>query len=153
MSKPKPMINGTAYAWSQIEIQFSNIKQTLIGVKKISYSDEQEIQMNYGAGNMPVSRGLGRVTSEASVELAMEDVEAIRAQVASGRMQDLGEFDVIVSFLHPDKAKIITHTVKNCYINNNGVDVSEGDMEIATEYNLNPSHIQWNDSNIIGVGN
>lgn len=151
MAKVRPMINGTAYAWSQIEIQFSNIKQTLVGVKSISYSDEQEVQMNYGAGNMPVSRGHGRVTSEATIELAMEDVEAIRAQIPSGRMQDLGEFDVIVSFLHPEKAKIVTHTLKHCYISNNGVEVSEGDMEIATEYNLNPAYIQWNDSSIIGL--
>jgi hypothetical protein len=147
----KPMINGTAYGWSQIEIQFSNIKETLAGVKKISYSDEQEVQLNYGAGNMPVSRGFGRVTSEGAIEMSMEDIESIRSQIPSGRLQDLGEFDVIVSFLHPVEARIVTHTLKHCFINNNGVDAEEGAMEIATELNLNPAYIQWNDSNIIGL--
>jgi hypothetical protein len=153
MAKNKPMINGIAYSWSQIEIQLSNIKQTLVGVKKIEYSDEQEIQMNFGAGNMPVSRGHGRVTAEATIELSMEDVEAIRAQIPSGRLNDLNEFDVIVSYLHPDKAKIVTHTIKHCVFNTNNSGSEEGGMEITSELPLNPAYIQWNKSNIIGFNN
>lgn len=149
----QPYINGIAYSWSQIEIQLSNLTTPLNGVTKIDYMDEQETEFNYGAGNMPVSRGFGNVKAEAKITLQLEDVEAIRASIPSGRMQDLGEFDVVVTYNHPQANRIVTHYIKNCYINNNGVDMSDGDLKSEYEYNLNPSHIQWNNSNIIGVGN
>ncbi|MEM6734481.1 MAG: hypothetical protein AAF620_00285 [Bacteroidota bacterium] len=149
----QPLINGKAYSWSQVEIRFSNISTPLNGVSKIEYSDEQKTEFNYGAGNFPVSRGFGNVESEAKITLHMEDIEDIRSNIPSGRLQDLGEFDVIVSYLHPVAARVVTHVIKNCYISNNGVEVSQDDMMIEKELELNPSHIQWNDSNIIGLGN
>lgn len=149
----QPLINGTSYSWSQIEIRFSNIATPLNGVSKIEYMDNQKVEFNFGAGNFPVSRGFGNVEAEAKITVQMEDIEAIRANIASGRLQDLGEFDVIVNYLHPDQARIVTHTILNCYISNNGVEVAQDDTVIEKELELNPSHIQWNDSSIIGVGN
>jgi len=148
----QPLINGVAYSWSQIELRFSNITTPFSGITKIMYGDEQEVKNNFGAGNFPVSRGYGNVEAKASVTLQMEDIESLRANVPSGRLQDLGEFDVIVSYLHPVNARIITHTIKNCFVNNNEVDTSQNDTSIETELNLNPSHIQWNGSDIIGLG-
>lgn len=149
---PQPLINGTAYSWSQIDIKFSNITQSLNGVVKLEYEDEQKVEFNFGAGNFPVSRGFGNVESEAKITLQMEDIEAIRANIESGRLQDLGQFDVIVSYNHPEESRIVTHVIKNCYISNNGVEVAQDDTTIEKELNLNPSHIQWNDTDEIGLG-
>ena len=111
----QPMVNGTSYSWSQIELRFSNIVQEITGVTNIDYSEEQKTEFNFGANNRPVSRGYGNVVASASVTLHMDDIEAIRSNIPSGNLGDLGEFDVVISFLHPDSAKIISHTIKNCY--------------------------------------
>tara|TARA_R110000765_G_scaffold96266_1_gene181076 strand:- start:26465 stop:26923 length:459 start_codon:yes stop_codon:yes gene_type:complete len=147
----QPMVNGTSYSWSQIELRFSNIVQEITGVTNIDYSEEQKAEFNFGANNRPVSRGFGNVVASASVTLHMDDIEAIRSNIPSGNLGDLGEFDVVISFLHPDSAKIISHTIKNCYINENGVSVGQDDTIIEKQLNLNPSHVLWNDSLILGL--
>jgi hypothetical protein len=147
----QPMINGTSYSWSQIELRFNNITTPLSGITNIEYSDEQTVAFNFGANNRPVSRGYGNVTASASCTLHLDDIEAIRANIPSGALQDLGEFDVIVSFLHPDTDKQITHTIKTCYLNENGVSVGQDDTVIESSYNLNPSHILWTENLILGV--
>ncbi len=147
----QPMINGTAYSWSQIELRFSNITTPLNGVTSIDYDDEEAVVLNYGAGNRPVSRGFGNVGVSGSVTLHMDDIEAIRSNIPSGALQDLGEFDVIVSYLHPETAKQVIHTIKNCYLNENGVSVGQDDTVIEKQLNLNPTHIYWNQSFIIGA--
>lgn len=148
----QPMINGTSYSWSQIELRFSNIVQPIAGVTSIDYSDEQKTEFNFGANQFPVSRGMGNVVASGSVTLHMDDIEAIRANIPSGRLSELGNFDVIVSFQHPETAKIVTHTIKNCYLNENGVSVSQDDTIIEKQLTLNPSHILWNENLIIGFG-
>ena len=147
----QPMVNGTSYSWSQIELRFSNIVQEITGVTNIDYSEEQKAEFNFGANNRPVSRGYGNVVASASVTLHMDDIEAIRSNIPSGNLSELGEFDVLISFLHPDSAKIISHTIKNCYINENGVSVGQDDTIIEKQLNLNPSHVLWNDSLILGL--
>tara|TARA_R110000824_G_scaffold47207_1_gene134702 strand:+ start:59 stop:514 length:456 start_codon:yes stop_codon:yes gene_type:complete len=148
----EPMINGTAYSWSQIEIRFNNIVQPLSGVSAIEYMDTQKAEFNNGANDMPVSRGFGNVVASGSITLHMDDVEQIRKSIPSGRMQDMGQFDVIVTFEHPDDSKNVTHTIKNCYINENGNSVSQDDTLIEKSYPLNPSHVLWSESLIIGLG-
>lgn len=147
----QPMINGTSYSWSQIELRFNNITTPLAGLSNIDYADEQKVEFNFGANNRPVSRGFGNVVASASCTLHMDDIEAIRANIPSGALQDLGEFDVLVTFLHPDTSKEVTHTIKNCYLSQNGVSVGQDDTVIEASYNLNPSHILWNQNLILGV--
>jgi hypothetical protein len=136
----QPLVNGTAYSWSQITLNILGVP--VAGVSAISYNEEQEMTDNYGAGNRPVSRGYGRITTEGSVTLHMEEVEAIQAAVSTGRLQDIPEFDVVVAYL-PEGGNIVTHTLKNCRFKNNGREVSEGDMAINVEIPLQISHINW----------
>lgn len=147
----EPMINGTSYSWSQIEIRLSNVVQPLSGISKIEYGDEQNRTFNFGANNRPVSDAYGNVTSNASITIHMDDIEALRKSVPSGSLMDLGKFDVIVSFLHPDESKKTVHTIKNCAFSENGVSVSQDDTIIEKDYNLNPSHVLWTKNLILGL--
>jgi hypothetical protein len=147
----EPMINGTSYGWSQIEIRFSNIVQPLHGVTNLDYSEDQKVEFAFGANNRPVSRGYGNVVAAGSITLHMDDIEAIRRSIPSGNLGDLGEFDVIITYNHPDTLKMTAHTIKNCYINENGVSVGQDDTVIEKQLNLNPSHILWNVSLEIGL--
>ncbi|WP_222931248.1 hypothetical protein, partial [Xanthovirga aplysinae] len=72
----------------------ANGDKPFYGITSISYSDNQEIENQYGAGNMPVSRGFGQYTAEASLTLTMEEVEKIQESVATARLQDIPEFNL-----------------------------------------------------------
>lgn len=136
----QPLINGTAYAWSQIVINI--LGQRPAGVSSINYSEEEEMQDNYGGGNRPVSRGYGRINTTGSITLHMEELEALQLSVSTGRIQDIPEFDIVVSF-QPPGGVIVNHTLKNCRFKQNSREVAEGDMAISAEIELQISHINW----------
>jgi hypothetical protein len=58
-----PLINGTAYDFSQIIVTILGVP--VASVSSIEYSEEQEKTNNYGAGNRPVSRGQGAIEAKA----------------------------------------------------------------------------------------
>jgi len=148
-----PLVNGRAYDWAQVLVRMSNGTTPFFGIKKISYSDNQEMENNYGAGNMPTSRGFGNYAAVSSITLTMEEVERIQAAIPSGRLQDLPEFDLGVSFVHPETARIINHTIRNCKFKNNARDLNQNDKEFPIELELLVSHIEWNGNKILGLGN
>lgn len=136
----QPLINGTAYAWSQIAFNVLGVQVS--GVDSISYSEEQEMTDNYGAGTRPVSRSYGQISTEGSITLHMEEVEALQQAVDSGRLQDIPEFDLPVSYL-PEGGVITTHVLKNVRFKGNSRSVTKGDAAIAVEIPLQISHIKW----------
>ncbi|HMN90455.1 MAG TPA: hypothetical protein PKD70_06180 [Saprospiraceae bacterium] len=136
----QPLVNGTAYSWSQIIVNILGIP--VAGVTGVSYTEEQEMQDNYGAGNRPVSRGYGNITTEGSVTLHMEEVEALQAAISTGRLQDIPEFDIVVAFL-PEGGVITTHTLKNCRFKTNGRDLEQNQMAIEVELDLQIAQILW----------
>lgn len=136
----QPLINGQAYSWSQVKLNKSNV--LIVGVSKISYSDEQEMSDMYGAGNNPVRRGYGRYKAEGSITLHMEELEGLAKASPTGRIQDLPEDDIVISFV-PLGGVIVNHTLHNVRFKNNGRDMSEGDMGFETEIELIVSHISW----------
>ena len=136
-----PEINGVVYNWSNLQV---NIAGTLVtGITKINYKDEQEIESVYGAGQRPIGRGYGRITSSAGITLLRDEVEAIRASSGTGRLQDIPSFDIIVQFLPVDGKKIITHRIRGAQFKNDGVDASEGDTGNSIEFELVVSQIEW----------
>jgi len=148
-----PLVNGRAYDWAQVFVKASQGSMPFFGIKSIKYDDTQEMENNYGAGNMPVSRGYGNYSATASITLTMEEIEKLQQGIPSGRLQDYPEFDVTVSFVHTEQAKIVNHVIRNCKFKNNGRDMNQNDKEFATELELLVSHIDWNDSKILGLGN
>ncbi len=136
----QPLINGTSYSWSQISVNLFNTP--INGITAISYEDMQEMQDNYGAGNYPVSRGYGKIEAKGSLTLEMAEIEAISAAVPTGRLQDIPEFDVVVSFL-PVGGVIRNHTLHNCRFKGNKRDMKSGDMSVEGQLELIVSHITW----------
>jgi len=136
----KILINGQAYSWSQIKINI--LGRQVNGVTKISYSDKEEMQNNYGAGNRPVSRSYGKIECEAAVELYMEEIEALQKATATGRLQDIPEFDIVVSY-QPNAGRIVNHTLHNARFMENGREPGTDDMAIKKEIPILISHISW----------
>jgi len=136
----QPLINGQAYSWSQITLNVLGVQ--VAGFEAISYEENQEMVDNYGGGNRPVSRGLGRIETTGSVTLHMEEVEALQTAAPNRRLQAIPEFDIVVAFL-PDNGNIVIHTLKNCRFKTNKRDMTEGDTKVAVEIELQISHINW----------
>lgn len=137
----QPLINGEAYSWSQISLVL--LGTPVVGITNVSYTEEQEMEENYGAGNRPVSRGYGKITTEGSITLYMTEVEALQDAVSSGRLQDIPEFDIVVSYIPNDSNRTKTHILRNCRFKNNGREIDQGATNITTELSLMISHIDW----------
>lgn len=133
-------IRGTSYGWSNVILNIGGNQIT--GVKAIDYKSKQAKQNNYGAGNMPFSRGRGNKEFEGSITLFMEEVEALKAASPTGDLNDIPPFDVVVAFL-PEGGEIVTHTLKYCEFTENGRSLKQGEMEITPELPLIVGSIDW----------
>jgi hypothetical protein len=136
-----PEINGVVYSWSNLIVNIAGAEIT--GITKVNYSDEQEIESVYGAGQRPIGRGYGRITSSANITLYRDEVEVIRGASPTGRLQDIDSFDIIVQFVPVGGKAIITHRIRGAQFKSDGVDVSEGDTSNTVDFDLIVSQIEW----------
>ena len=114
----------------------------MTGCTGIEYGEDAEITNIYATGRNPVSRTHGVVTPTAKITLLMEDVMNIVASAPNGRLWDIPEFDVIVSFTDTDLIPVV-HTVKNCRFKNSNISSSQGSDAVSVELDLVPSDIKW----------
>ena len=135
-----PLINGRTYDYASIIVNIMSVP--VAGIPAIEYSDEQEIEDNYGAGTMPVNRGFGKYKATAKLTLFMEEVEAITALAINGRLQDIPEFDIIVAYVNSGNVPV-THKLRNCRFKSNNRKAKSGDTKIEVELDLIVSHITW----------
>ena len=136
-----PYINGLLYDWAQISVGIAGVVVT--GVTAIEYKEEQEKINVYGSGRYPIGSGSGRITPSASITLLEDEIARLRDAAPNGRLQDIAPFDITVTFLSPNTAKIQTHVLKNCQFTDNGVSASEGDTSLSQQLTLILSSIKW----------
>ena len=139
MALNTPLINGRAYEFASIVIQM--LGAPVISATAISYNEEQEKSNNFGAQTLPVSRGHGAIEASASVTIGQNDVEAMRNIAPDGSLLKIGAFDIVVTFLN--ESQPVTHILKNAEFKNDGIDISEGDMDSQFSFELVISHIKW----------
>jgi hypothetical protein len=136
-----PLINGTSHSWADIVVNLLGVP--LAGIVAVKYDDKQDKENNYGAGNMPVSRGRGRIQCTASITLASEEILSLQKAAPNKRIQEIASFDIVVSYIPLNSLSITTDILKNCEFKSNARDVKEGDMKVQTELELIVSHIVW----------
>jgi len=133
------LINGKAYYYTQILLTILGVP--VAGVTSINYTEEQEKTNNFGAVSRPVSRGHGAIECSGSIELSMNEVEAIRAAAPSGSLLKIPAFTITVTYLNLQK--VVTHKLKNCEFLNDGVETSQGDTDIRRTFDLVISDVQY----------
>lgn len=134
-----PLINGTAYDFAQIIVNILGVP--VASVSSIEYEETQEKINNYGAGNRPVSRGKGAIEATATIEMSMNDIEAIRNVALDGSLLNVPAFDITVFFGNPQSPQ--THVLKNCEFTNDGISGSQGDTDLKKSFELVVSHIKF----------
>ena len=134
------LINGRAYDFSQII--FVVLGVPVPSVSSISYTEEEETKMNFGTGQLPISIGYGAINSKGSIEISMNDVEAIRdVAPIRGSLLSIPLFDILVVYGNPQKP--VRHIIKNAKITDDGVETSQGDTDVKRKFNFVCSHIQY----------
>ncbi|MBU2923055.1 hypothetical protein KO504_17025 [Winogradskyella psychrotolerans] len=133
---------GTMTGWNDITVNL--LSRDVEGILKIAYDDTVQKENVPGAGMYPVGRSKGNYEANASITLYKEEADAIKAALATGsRLQDILPFDINVQYQKVD-GSIVKDRIRNCEFTNDGVDVSNGDGTISTEFTLIVSHIEWN---------
>ena len=134
-----PLVNGTAFDFAQITANILGVP--VASVSSITYTEEQEKVNNYGQGNRPVSRGQGVIEASASIEMSMNDVEAIRDVAPNGSLLQVPAFDIEVFFGNPQNPQ--THVLKNCEFTSDGVETTQGDTDVKRTFDLVISHVVY----------
>lgn len=128
---PQVLINGQSYGWSSISVKF--LGRLVEGITAISYTTTREKTNNNGRGGVPVSRGRGSKTYEASMTLEMKEVRAIIASLPKGKdLTDIAPFEVVVSYI--DAANLLVQdTLHNFEFTTHPQTAAEGDASILIE--------------------
>lgn len=134
------LINGINYSWGTVVIRA--LGSVFTGVTKISYKDSQEMENTYGAGNFPIGRGLGKISFEGSITLYKEELVALRSIAPFGRIQNISEFDITVTY-DVGGAKRVSDVLQGCRFMENGVEVSAGDNKIEVDIPLAIGNINF----------
>lgn len=71
------MINGTEYAWEDIQIHIGGNSQPLEGVTDIKYKSARNIESIYGKGSKPVAYGRGQHSFEGSITVLQSTLESL----------------------------------------------------------------------------
>lgn len=133
-----PLINGESYAWAQIVCTVLNVP--IVGITEISYKEMQEKKDNYGQGKYPVSRGYGKIETEGSITLYMEEVEALRRVAPNGRILDIPPFPIVVTY-EPANGIVAVVNLYNCEFKEDSTDTKQGDTDIQIKLPLIISHM------------
>jgi hypothetical protein len=132
---------GTLTGWNSTTVNLFG--RDLEGIEAFKYSDDEDIQVAYGAGKYPIGKARSNYKAEASITLYYEETVAIQKQLPKGmRFQDIPDFDVPVVYEH--EGTLYKDVIKNCSFKNNGKEGKSGDGKMTMEYNLVPTHIDYN---------
>ena len=133
------LVNGRAYDHSQITVVYLGVP--LVSVTSIDYGEDQEKGFNMGMGNRPVSYGQAGIEASGSIELSMNDIEAIRDVAPNGSLVQIPLSDMVIVFANPQKP--VTHIIKNVTFTSDRPSSSQGDTDIKLTLDFLASNIKW----------
>ena len=133
------LVNGEAYTHTQIQVIYLGVPMP--SVSSIDYGEDQDKANNFGTGNRPVSRGRGAIDSSGSIELSMNDIEAIRDAAPNGSLLQIPPSDLLIVFINPQKP--VTHTIKNLEWTSDRPSSTQGDTDIKATFDFIASNIKW----------
>jgi hypothetical protein len=135
-----PLVNGKQYEYADVTMIV--LGTPILGVTNIEYGEEDNIENVYATGRYPIGRGYGQITPAAKVTILMNEVMNIVSAAPNGRIQDIPEFDIVVTFTDVNLIPVV-HKIRNCKFKTNKISTATGDTSIPIEIDLVPSHIEY----------
>jgi hypothetical protein len=133
------LINGRAYDYTQITCLIAGVP--VAGIQSINYVTEQPKVNNFGVGNQPISRGRGPKDPSGSLELDMNEVEAIRDAAPNGDLTEIAPFTITIVFGNLQRP--VVHRLRNVEFSNDGVETSQGDTNITRSFDIVMSDVKY----------
>jgi len=133
------LVNGRAYSHSEIQIIYLGVP--LPSATSIDYGEDQDKAFNHGTGNRPVSLGYGAINASGSIELSMNDIEALRDVAPNGSLLFIPPGDLLIVFTNPQKP--LTHVIKNLVWTTDRPSSSQGDTDIKLTLDFVAAEIKW----------
>ena len=133
----QPLINGQAFDFAQIIPLY--LDTPLVSLTSITYEEVQEKVDNPGTGNRPISRGRADIKASGSMELSMNDIEALREVAPEGSLLLLPATDFLLVFGNPQNVQ--THVLKNLEFTNDGGAATQGDTDLKMTLNFIISNV------------
>ena len=124
--------NGRAFSAADIVLTVAGVD--LASASSLTIKKTVEKVNNTGFSKEPTSRGRGVAEYECSIEIAYKDIQKLKNIAPAGDLTALPPFNVIA--VMNNGQNIARITAKNAEFTDDGIDVSEGDTEVKTEYNL-----------------
>ena len=133
------LVNGQAFSYVQITPLFLGVP--LVSMTSITYEETQEKVNNFGTGNRPVSRGRAAIDANGSMELSMNDIEALREAAPKGSLLAIPASNFVLVFGNPQNVQ--THVLKNLEFTNDGGSGTQGDTDLKLTLNFVISDVQY----------
>jgi hypothetical protein len=137
-----PLINGVNYSWGDVQVMLFG-STPLVGITSIEYSEDQDMENNYGAGNFPVGQGYGQFKYTGSIELYKEEINNIIALAPLGKIQLIPAFSIKVVYGNTSQALTID-TLQSCVFMKNPFSAKANDKKMVMKIPLLIGNINWN---------
>lgn len=140
---PTEIINGFSQVsgWNQHKVVL--LGRRIVGISKISYKDNTEVEAVYGAGKYPIGTGEGNYSAECGMTLLKEEVEGLLGSMpANSRLQDIPATDIPVLTLR--NGKVTKDVIRNFRFTGLGKEVNQNDKSVYLEMPCFCTHIDWN---------
>ena len=133
------LVNGRAFSYVDVTLAILNVP--IPGLSAINYTEEQDKTNEFGTSNRPVARGVGAINASGSLEMSMNEVEALRDIAPNGSLLLIPAFEIVIVFGNP--GKIQRHVLEAAQFIDDGVEMAAGDTEIKRTFGLIISKIRY----------
>jgi hypothetical protein len=143
MSRVPTLINafGRMAGWNSVTMNIYG--RDVEGISELSYDDEIDKELIYGAGRMPIGVGEGDYKPKFTLKLYQEEVIAMMdALPPLIRVQDIIPVDVVVQYEY--NFRMYKDIIRNVEIKKIGKAVKKGDKTVEQTVEVICTHIDWN---------
>ncbi|KAB8153421.1 hypothetical protein EZY14_009315 [Kordia sp. TARA_039_SRF] len=132
---------GTMVGWTKVKCRIFG--RDVVGIKKIKYSDNQEINNEMGAGSKPIGESEGEYKAECTIEFTIEEILKIQSQLPKGtHISSIPAFPITVSYVY--EGVIYTDIIKGCRFKGRNFEAKQGDTIITDDQTFKITEISWN---------
>lgn len=138
-------VNGKAYDWGDVDLKLPG---AVVEVQEISYDDELEKELVYGAGRKPRGYGTGNYKASGKISFLRDDLDDLLAYCnkTGTPFYDLVLPKVVVSYAQGN-GRITTDVLNRVSFSKRSSKAGQGDKSIKVDVDLTIAGvIEWGDN-------